>query len=204
MTIDQFEILTRRLVDRGGSRRSLLRWAGVLALPGLDALGSRSARAAEVADAQCPAPSGLVSGIGASRLGQTFRAQHTGRLTRATIYAVGPSSANTDDYLIQIRNTTRKGKPGKTVLASTQDNDISKPPIGQAATVNADFTRGARVKKGKRYALVISGLGGALATPMTNHQTGCTGELFEKGDSGGKFARVTGVDIVFATVVTTA
>ena len=44
MNIDQFENLTRELVDRGGSRRTLLRLTAVLALPGLHALGSSSAR----------------------------------------------------------------------------------------------------------------------------------------------------------------
>jgi len=42
---DQFDNLTRRLFSRGGSRRTLLRLAGTLAVPGLPALGSPSARA---------------------------------------------------------------------------------------------------------------------------------------------------------------
>ena len=179
----------------------LLRLTAVLALPGLLALGSPAARAAEVAAAQCPAPPGLVYAFGANRLAQTFKAQHTGRLTQATIYAVAPSSADTDDYLIEIRNTTRKGKPGTTVLASTQVNNIVKPQTGQTTTLIADFTPGARVAKGMRYALVITGVRGVTATPQANSETGCAGALF-KGGNGGKFIKVTGYDIVFATVVT--
>jgi hypothetical protein len=200
MNIVQFETLTRRLADRGGSRRTLLRSAAVLALPELRALGSRSARAAEVADAQCAAPPGLVSAYGANRLGQRFKAQHTGRLTQATVYAASASSTNADGYLIEIRNTVRKGKPGTTVLASTQVNDIAKPPIGQTTTVTADFSPGARVEKGKCYALVITGLAGITAAPMVNSEAGCAGALFE-GRGGGKFAKVVGIDVVFDTLV---
>jgi hypothetical protein len=204
MNIVQFETLTRRLADRGGSRRTLLRSAAVLALPELRALGSRSARAAEVADAQCAAPPGLVSAYGANRLGQRFKAQHTGRLTQATVYAASASSTNADGYLIEIRNTVRKGKPGTTVLASIQVNDIAKPPIGQTTTVTADFSPGARVEKGKCYALVITtGLAGIAAAPMVNSEAGCAGALFE-GRGGDKFAKVIGIDVVFDTLVTKA
>jgi len=203
MNTDQFENLTRRLASFGGSRRSLLRWAGVLALPGLHALDSPAIRAAGVPDPHCAAPPGLVSAYGANRLGQRFKAQHTGRLTQATIYAVAPSAANTDAYLIQIRTTTRRGKPGKTVLASTQVNNIVKPPIGQTTPVIADFTPGARVKRGRRYALVITGVGGVMATPRTNNETGCAGVLFE-GRGGSKFSKVNDIDVVFDTVVTQA
>ena len=81
MNMDRFENLTRRLVERGRSRRALLRLAGVLALPGLHLLVSPSARAAEVADAQCPA--GTFSSYERKVIAQTFKAQHTGLLTRA-------------------------------------------------------------------------------------------------------------------------
>jgi hypothetical protein len=202
MNIDQFQSLTRRLVDRGGSRRSLLRLSAVLALPGLRAISSRSARAAEVADAQCP--TGIYQGYGRNRLAQTFKAQHTGRLTRATIHAYTPSTSNTDDYLIEIRTTTRKGKPTKTVLASTQVEDIVRPPVGQTTEVNANFTPGARVEKGKRYALVITGVGGALPILRSNKEAGCAGTLFDDDDLNNKFAKDTSTDIVFATVVTKA
>jgi hypothetical protein len=200
MNIDQFQNLTRRLVDRGGSRRSLLRLSAVLALPGLHALGSRSARAAEVADAQCP--TGIYQGYGRNRLAQTFKAQHTGRLTRATIHAYTPSTSNTDDYLIEIRTTTRKGKPTKTVLASTQVDDIVRLPAGQTTEVTANFTPGARVEKGTRYALVITGVGDASPNLRSNKEAGCAGALFDDDDLNNKFAKDTSTDIVFATFVT--
>ena len=81
MNMDRFENLTRQLVERGGSRRALLRLTAFLAPPGLHLLGSPLARAAEVADAQCPAAT--FSSYERQIIAQTFKAQHTGRLTRA-------------------------------------------------------------------------------------------------------------------------
>ena len=204
MNTDQFDTLTKRLFSRGGSRRELLRLSAVLALSGLHAFSSPATRATEVADAQCPAPPGFVNGLGGSRLAQTFKAQRSGRLTWATIYAVAPSDTDTDAYVVQIRNTTRKGKPGTTVLASTQVNNIVKPNIGQTTTVTANFIPGARVRKGTRYALAITGVGGAMPSLQVNNETACAGTLFNTGDSGGKFTKATGFDLVFDTVVTTA
>jgi hypothetical protein len=202
MNTNQFDNLTKRLVDRGGNRRTLLRLAAVLALPGLHAIGAPLARAAEVADAQCP--SGIYQGYGRKRLAQTFKAQHTGRLTRVTIHAHSPDPTNTDDYLIEIRTTTRTGKPSKTVLASTQVNNIVRPPIGQTTEVSAIFTPGAKVKKGERYALVITGVGAAYPVLRSNKEAGCAGTLFDDNDLNNKFAKDTSTDIVFATFVTKA
>ena len=78
---DRFDNLARQLVERGGSRRALLRLAGVLALSGLHLSVSPSARAAEVADAQCPAAT--FSSYDRKVIAQSFKAQHTGLLTRA-------------------------------------------------------------------------------------------------------------------------
>ena len=197
---NQFDNLTKRLGSRGGSRRPLLRLAGVLALPGLHTLGSPPARAAEVADAECPP--GAFNGYGRRRFAQTFKAQHTGRLTRATVYAHTTSASNTDDYLIEIRTTTRKAKPSKSVLASTQVNDIVKPPTGQTTEVTAVFTPGAKVKKGERYALVITGVGDALPIVRSNSEPGCAGTLFDDQDLNNKFVKDTNADIVFESFVT--
>jgi hypothetical protein len=202
MNRHQFDTLTKRFVSRGGNRRSLLRLAAVLALPGTLALGSPSARAAEVADAQCPPP-GTISGYGRKRLAQTFKAQHTGRLTRAKVWAHSPSSSNTDDYLFEIRTTTRKGKPSKTVLASAQVNDIVRSTFPQMTEVTIQFTPGARVKKGERYALVVTGVGGVSASLQSNESPGCAGTLFDDNDLNNKFIKDT-KDIVFATFVTKA
>ena len=202
MNIDRFDNLTKRWMSRGGSRRTLLRWAAVLTLPGLHALGAPAARAAEVPDAQCP--SGALNGYGRKRVAQTFKAQHTGRLTRATIHAHSPSPSNTDDYLIEIRTTTSKGKPGKTVLASVQVDNIMRPTLPQTTEVTAIFSPGARVKKGERYALVVTGVGSASPNLRSNGEAGCRGALFADSDLNNKFNRDTDVDLVFATFVTKA
>jgi hypothetical protein len=202
MNTNQFDNLTKRLVDRGGSRRSLLRLTALLALPGPHALRSPSVRAAEVADAQCP--SGAINGYGRKRIAQTFKAKHTGRLTRATIHAHSPSPSNTDDYLIEIRTTTRKGKPGKTVLASAQVDNIVRSTFPQTTEVPVVFSPGARVKKGERYALVVTGVGGISPSLRTNGEAGCAGALFNDSDLNNKFSKDTDVDLVFATFVTKA
>jgi hypothetical protein len=167
MDKDKFDTLTRRWVARGGSRRTLLRWAGVLALPGLHALGSPAARAAEVADAQCP--SGTFSSYERKVIGQTFKAQHTGKLTRATVYAVAPSATNTDDYRIEIWTTNRKGMP-KAGLAFAYINNIVRPPAGQTMEVTANFLTPARVTKGKRYGLGIASLSSGVPVSLLSNR----------------------------------
>ena len=205
MNIDQFENLMRRFVSRGGSRRALLRLSAVLALPGLRALGVPATRAAELADAQCPA--GTFSSYERKVIAQTFRALHTGRLTRGTVHAVAPSATNEDWYRIAIHSTTRKGKPSKTELAGASILGIVRPPAGQVTEVTVNLTPGARVKKGVRYALVISGLGPAVPSLLTNRPSGqatpnCPGTPFEFVDN--RFRKDPSTDIVFATVVTQA
>ena len=196
----RFENPTRPSSYRGGGRRAPLRLAAVVLLLGLHALGAQAARAGEVADAKCP-PMGPFSGFGRDRFAQTFRAQHTGKLTRATILAHSPSPANTDDWLVEIRKTTRKGKPGKTVLAATQVDDIVRPAPGQTTPVSVEFTPGARVEKGERYALVIARVNGAKPNVQSNTVPSCAGALFEDEDLDNAFRRYPGTHVVFATFV---
>jgi hypothetical protein len=205
---NQFDNLTRRLVDRRGSRRSLLRWAGVLALSGLHVAGSSLVRAAEVADAQCPSP-GDFHGYEKNSLAQTFKAQHTGRLTRATVYAISTSTPDTDDYRVEIRTTTRKGKPGNSVLASTVVENIVRPSSGLTTEVTASFASPARVKKGNWYALVITGVDGVPVAVQANRRAGesspkCPGTLFDDHNRDNTFIKDTSTDIVFATLVAKA
>lgn len=191
----------------GGARRAL-RAATLVALLGLPSLAAPlTGHAATVADARCAAPTTL-DGYGRYRIAQTFTAKHTGRLTQATVFAHSPSPTNTDDYLIEIRETTPSGKPGKRALASTQINDIVRPAPGQTTTVTADFSPGARVAKGTRYALVITGVGGASPSVRSNRSAAhpapnCPGALFDDNDLNNKFIKDTSTDIVFDTVVTT-
>jgi hypothetical protein len=201
---NRFDSLTRHLLDLGGSRRTLLRVAVALALPGLHALVSPAARAAITPlaiAAECPAPA-IFSGFGRHRFAQTFTAQHSGMLTLVLVWAHSPDPANTDDYLFEIRKTTRQGKPGKAVLASTQVNDIVRPAPGERTLVNAEFTPGAQVEKGKRYALVIAGLAGAYPSVQSNESPGCSGTLFDDNDLDNTFIKDTDADIVFTAYVT--
>ena len=172
-----------------------------MALLGLPALGGPAARAAEVGDAQC-APGSTFTGYGRDRIAQTFTAEHTGKLTRVTIFAHSPSPTNTDDWIIEIRKTTRKGKPGTAVLASQQVNDVVRPAPGQTTMVIAEFSPGARVEKGERYALVITGVGDVLPIVQSNEAPGCAGALYDDNDRDNKFIKDTNADIVFETVVT--
>ena len=205
MDRNQLDNLARRF----GSGRSLLRWAGVLALPGLHAFGPRAARAVELADARCPAP-GELHGYEKNSLAQTFKAQHTGRLTRVTVHAISTSTPDSDDYRFEIRTTTRKGKPSsKNVLASTVVNNIVRPSPGLTTEVTANFALPARVKKGNLYALVITGLDGVPVAVQANRRAGqskptCPGTLFEDHNRDTIFIKDTSTDIVFATVVTKA
>jgi hypothetical protein len=197
MNTDRFENLTRRLVDPRGSRRMVLRLAGALALPGLRMLVSAAARAAaDVPDAFCPPPA-TVYGYGSHRFAQTFKAQATGLLTRVTINAIaaGPTK-------FEIRKTTSRGKPGKTVLASAIVDDIIRPLVSQTTPVTVGFTPGARVKMDELYALVITGVGGSLPNVQANSDPGCAGTLFDDDNLDKKFRKVSGYDIVFATYLT--
>jgi len=208
MERDQFENLTRRLADRGGNRRTLLRLTAVLALPGLHALGVPAARAAEVADARCPAP-GDFHAYEKNSLAQTFKAQHTGRLTRATVYAISTSTPDSDDFQFEIRKTTRKGKPSAIVLASTIVNNIVRPSPGLTTEITANFALPARVKKGNWYALVITGLDGVPVAVQAKRGAGerspnCPGTLFDDHNRDNTFIKDTSTDIVFATFVTKA
>jgi len=196
MNTDQFENLTRRFVSRGGSRRALLHLTAFLALPGLHALHS-PASAAEVADAQCPPPA-TVYGYGSRRFAQTFRAQHSGQLTRLTINAIAMGSTT-----FEIRNTTRKGKPGRTVLASAQ-RIVRRLVEGETTPVTVEFVPGARVKKGERYALVITGIDGTSPSVQANSDPGCAGTLFDDDDLDDALRKDISNDIVFATFVTQA
>ena len=198
MDTDRFENLTRRLADRRGSRRMVLRLAGVLALPGLHALDSRAVSAAEVADAQCPPPT-TVYGYGSHRFAQTFKAQHSGRLTRLTVNVMAMGSTK-----FEIRNTTRKGNPGKTVLASAEVSQIDRAPVALTTPLTIEFVPGARVKKGERYALVITGVGGTSPSMQANSDPGCAGTLFDDDDLDNRFSKETNNDIVFATFMTQA
>ena len=198
MNMDRLETLTRKLVDRRGSRRTVLRVAGALALLRLHALDAPTASAAAVADARCPSPA-TAYGYRSHRFAQTFEAQHTGTLTRVTIYAVAAGSIK-----FEIRKTTRRGKPGKTVLASAQVIEIDRPLTDQTTPVTVEFTPGARVIKGERYALAIAGVAGSSPNVQANSDPGCAGALFDDNDLDNTFRRISGNDIVFATFVTKA
>jgi hypothetical protein len=199
----RFDDVAKNFVSLGKSRRAFLRWTGAMALAGLSM--REPPRAGAVADAQCPLTANT-GGFGRNRFGQTFKALNTGTLTQATVQVSLATPDNSADMLFEIRKTNRKGKPTATVLASVQVDNIVDPPSGTTA-VTANFNPGAPVRKGKRYALVLTWVNG-FAIVRVNDE-GCPGALFEDDDNVGnidnKFAKIPGgEDMVFSTDVTPA
>jgi hypothetical protein len=67
--------------------------------------------------------------------------------------------------------------------------------------VVATFSFGAPVKKGKRYALVLTETGGSPAMQVTDKD--CGGARFEDDDLDNCLVKDPGDNVVFSTVVTT-
>jgi hypothetical protein len=79
---------------------------------------------------------------------------------------------------------------------------MDRPPSGQTTPVVATFSTPAPVKKGKRYALVLTKTSGAPSVQTS--LDGCPGAIFEDDLQENVFVKNPGsVDIVFSTVVTT-
>jgi hypothetical protein len=187
-----------------GRRHALKLGIGVVLGGALRVLGAAdAAKAATVNDAKCPVPGGVASGFGRNRFAQTFKAKHTGLLTQATVQLSGGSAGGaTNSFLIEIRKTSRKGKPTSTVLASFSTPLMERPSSGETTPVVATFSPGASVRKDKRYALVLRQQAGSPSV-QTNLE-GCGGTLFEDDDLDNIFVKTpAGGDMVFATVVTT-
>ena len=81
-------------------------------------------------------------------------------MVRATLRFTAAGVSGTDGFRVSIHTTDRKGRPTARVLAEALVANIADPPDRETTTVTADFTASdlgpARVKKGKRYALVIA------------------------------------------------
>jgi hypothetical protein len=86
-----------------------------------------AAHAAGIDDARCPAPTGLSEGYGRKRFAQTFKAKQTGQLTPATVQLSARSDRFLNRYSIEIRRTSRKGKPTGTVFASFPTDLMDRP-----------------------------------------------------------------------------
>jgi hypothetical protein len=187
------------------SRRRALQFGTSLVLAGaLRVLGGAgAAEAAIVNDARCPVPGGGLSGFGRARFAQNFKAQHTGLLTQATVQLSGGSADGaTNAFLIEIRKTSRKGKPTATVLAAFPTPLMERPPSGETTPVVATFSPGASVRKDKHYALVLRQQAGSPSVQTS--LKGCGGTLFEDDDLDNIFVKTpAGGDMVFTTKVTT-
>jgi hypothetical protein len=198
-----FDLLTRRL-STTRSRRVALRMLAAGGLLPLLALPRRT-DAAEEADAKCEANNDTTRRLDVPQYGQTFRAQHTGRLTRATI-EVGATNDN-EDFDIEIRRVSKKGKITTTVLASATATDVPTPLVpGGTTTIAVAFSPAAEVRKDKRYALVLRRQGGAhdFHLAVNDKIFQCDGTLFEDPEADNTFVKNPfGQDMVFATFVTT-
>jgi hypothetical protein len=197
-----FDALTRRL-STIRSRRGALR---LLAAGGLWPLlaSPRRTDAAEEADARCEANNDTTRRFNSLQYGQTFRAQHTGRLTRATI-EVGATN-DIEDFDIEIRKVSKKGKITTTVLASAIATDVPMPVVpGGTTTINVPFSPAAEVRKDKRYALVLRRQGTGIDFHLAvNDNNQCGGTLFEDPEADNTFVKNPfGQDMIFATFVTT-
>lgn len=81
---------------------------------------------------------------------QTFKAKHTGQLTKVTFLMKG-SKDSASPLIVEIRSTDKKGKPTQKVLARTEQkfNHSSK------TMVNFIFNKPCEVTKDKKYAIVL-------------------------------------------------
>ena len=200
--LDSLPVIGREAVPR----RSVLKVVSALAAGGLlpRLVSPGRAAAVEEADAKCEVNNDTGGRGGILQFGQTFRAKHTGLLTRATITALGINGNEVFD--IEIRKVNRKGKITTTVLASETGVAFPTPPsAADFTTLDVTFTPAATVRKDKRYALVLRRQGtGADFNLAVNPNNQCSGTLFEDATASGTFVKTPiKDDMVFATFVTT-
>ena len=120
-------------------------------------------------------------------------------MIRATVQATAANPGDT--FVLEIRKTFKRKPIGET-LASERASNIVNPPSGQTTPVSVDFTVVAPfLEEGKRYALVIIGVLEATLRVQTNTNPGCRGALWEGDVETGRFTRIPGTDMVFATVL---
>ncbi len=178
--------------------------AGVLgtALIGLLAFTAVSATPAsgqEVPDASCPGPSEVLNlaGDGEVRAAQTFVAQHTGTLTRASIAVNKIGTAG--DWLVQILSTSA-GKPAGGPLSSALVPDASVP--GGLTTITTAFSAPATVSAGGQYALVLSRPGSDSYEMQHRTSDPCLGTaFFAPIPQPSEFTDIGG-DLIFSVFVT--
>ena len=201
----RFDRVARRFAGGGRSRRGLL--AVAVAATTARVLGPAPEAAAEpVLDARCPDPGGDPQGFQRPQLAQSFRAKRSGLLVRATLWFTEAGASGTDHFSVAIQTADRKGRPTARVLAEAEIANIVNPADGETTEATADFTAAAlgpaRVKKGKRYALVVRGASGTSPFLQINLNGGCPGSVSEFDGDLGAWVRddVIG-DLVFDTFV---
>ena len=205
MDPDRFDALSRAL-STSHPRRRLPRLLGGLSLGGLLSGVIREAAAAEVLDARCPDPGGDLFGYQRPLVAQTFRAKRSGELVRATLWFKEAGAGGADGCRVAIQTTDRKGRPTARVLAEALVTGVVDPPNGQTTEVPVDFTISslgpARIKKDKRYALVVATGTSPELYLQLNVNGGCEGTLFDFNGDTSKWERnrIVG-DLVFETFV---
>lgn len=114
-----------------------------------------------VVTASCPGPRSQQTGGGSTkRFAQTFTAQHSGIITRATMEISGNPAGG--DFLIAIRGTDGAGKPVGPVLASALVANVAPSNLVQDRTLDAIFPAPAAVTIGQKYAVSVEPTGGQV------------------------------------------
>ena len=181
---------------------SRLRWRAptVLALAAAAALMAAAPAAAEVQDASCTGASTAASGPGNLRYAQTFTAQNSGALTRATVEITRQAGSN-GDYIVQIVPVNGSAVPQNTVLASVTIADATVPTGN--FTLNAVFATPPEVVAGQQYAVLVTRPGSTDLRVRVRNPDACPGQLFLSADQDDPFNLFLGggYDMLFAAFV---
>jgi hypothetical protein len=153
------------------------------------------------ADALCPgAANDAVTILDVNaRIAQTFTAIASGPLVRAEVRVIKPP-ATLGDFILRLAPVDGSGVPTNIVLAETPLLDINVP--NGPSTVSFTFANPASVVAGTTYALVLTRSGSDQLAWGGKMGDGCTGTAFLSPSQSAPFAAVGGLDLIFATFVT--
>jgi hypothetical protein len=206
----RFDDITRSLaVNR--TRRQVMKGAAALALGGMVArLAAPAAMAARKAVVRCRYDETTITGSDyVGRHAQVFKATQTGKLSEVKVrinHRSEPAGGLSGDYVAKIARVDAAGVPDDTTpLAEKSFPEAELLTIEQ--TITFSFGGAApKVRKGKRYAIVISRPeGGRLVLMERQIIDGdpCPGSVLYANSSatGGTFLRSDDMDMVFTAVI---
>ena len=173
----------------------------VLVLAAAAALMAAAPAAAEVQDANCAASvNSAASGPGNLRYAQTFTAQNSGALTRATIEITRQAGSN-GDYIVQIVEVNGSAVPQNSVLAAVTIADATVPTGN--FTLNAVFPAPPEVVAGQQYAVLVTRPGSTDLRLRVHTPDACAGQMYASADQDDPFNLFLGggYDMLFAVFV---